>query len=416
MPSKKKKSDTVNVRKTTAKFYYFVVGVELFSRYAFVTLVDRNELVVDKTPILKDDPSVDKEAELAQIQLFNKKYSPKGEEVVRIFKEWFMVIARNGYILCNVVSDNGPEFNNKEVKAFLDNGADGIFDEVLKDENKKLKENGFQELDKISIGLSTTIANDRVANPIAERFIGTFKRLLGQYLTAKKLNIQDKIQKGEYKEGDKIPDPDLLTQEDVDEIVAFYNSRIHSSTQYAPDDVVKMKFTVSDLRKEKEGKEFKEKPYPISDKQIEENDDTLFDFYRHQKGQMYYDQDDSYADVRVGTVVRLYSKWLSADQNIGDKKSNQPNWSFSFFKVQSYDPKERTYVLDLISFKDRNQIFPMKEFTGKGSKEKKEQYDALLRKNMSPNDSKMPLPTSRGVRRDLFKVIDFNDFLKYNSV
>lgn len=323
----KSKSDGELQRQKDKKEYIFLVGVELFSRYAFVKwfkkynpLADASEnkntiKTVDLGDVVEEDtPIVEKEAEQQAIQEDGHMTGLKATDVVKTLDGWLKDIEKLGYDLHYFISDEGGEFKNKEVADFL----------------KKNK-----------IGQVFTVPNDRVANPIAERFIGTFKRLFGQYTAIHGTND--------------------ITQDDVDKIVNFYNSRIHSSTDYTPDEVL--------LGDKTSGE----------DKAFTTNANTLFNFYRHQKGLMYHNPTEVLPN---GTVVRIYSKWSLTDKNVGDKKSNIPNWSFTLFKIKGLNKADNHYILEVIGQK-------------------------------SPKDKKLVMPSSRGLRRELVRPIDYDAFLKY---
>lgn len=368
MPPKKSE----NIRDETKQFYYFVVGVELFSRYAFVELIDRNKLKGEKVneDQIESLPSENQDAVEEQINLFKKKFQPNAEEVKDIYKKWFKEIADMGYILCNVVSDNGTEFVNQTVNDFLKNGADGIFDKLIDEFNDKTKEYRDSDEDLIKkpyqIGQGTTIPNDRVANPIAERFIQTFKRLWGQHTT---MNPKQNY-----------------NQSDVDEIVKFYNDRVHSSTGYSPDEVLKGV-----------DKEFVE--------------DTLFDLYLNQKGHMYFEP--YYEPIEVGKYVRIYTKWNVPDKNIGDKKSNVNNYSWTVFKIKDISTGDKSYTLQMVSAKD-GSLIDLKKFTqGQFNTPQYKDYIRMLDENKDKRDSKLPIPFQ--LRQDQIRQIDFDAFQKYNT-
>jgi hypothetical protein len=379
--TKEKEKETNTERKKTAQFYYFVVGVELFSRYGFVSLVDRNELESEKpSPKEIDDmPKVDAEAVQEQVNLFNKAFRPKGSEVVDIYKKWFKKIADMGYILCNVVSDNGSEFFNKEVNPFLKNGAGGIFNANIEKFNTETKEDkDLQEnYDSIDVSLPysvnqiQTVPNDDVANPIAERFIQTFKRLWGQY-TAQNPKTN-------------------YSQADVDDIVKFYNHRVHSSTGYSPYDILEGS---KDLSKD-------------------EIQDTLFNLYFLQKTQMYLDphfetSSSENPKIPIGGHVRIYTKWNLADKNYGEKKTNVNNWSYTIFVIKKFDTKEKAYELNMVG-KDGNTI-ELKRFTDDRTGYK--EYLKKLQENINKKDAKLVIPYA--LRSNFLKVIDYNAFKEYN--
>jgi hypothetical protein len=380
---KEKKDNATSERQKTAQFYYFVVGVELFSRYAFVALIDRNNQLVEEKPSpeeISEMPKVDGQAVQEQINLFNKAYRPTGKEVVDIFKKWFEMIAKDGYILCNVVSDNGNEFINQDVSEFLSSGADGIFNEVIEKYNKETKQDDDikENFDSVEVPIPLpiqqvqTVPNDEVANPIAERFIQTFKRLWGQYTA--------KVKKANY------------NQEDVDKIVDFYNNRVHSSTGYSPNEILK-----KDMNK---------------DLSMDEIQDTLFNLYTLQKTQMYlnphFESSSSESPkIPIDSYVRIYTKWNTPDANIGEKKSNINNWSYTLFKVKKFDTYERSYELDMVG-KD-GKIIELKKFKNKtGYKE----YANQIKNNLNKNDSKLVVPYS--LRSNFLKVIDYDAFKEYN--
>ena len=380
---KEKKDNATSERQKTAQFYYFVVGVELFSRYAFVALIDRNNQLVEEKPSpeeISEMPKVDGQAVQEQINLFNKAYRPTGKEVVDIFKKWFEMIAKDGYILCNVVSDNGNEFINQDVSEFLSSGADGIFNEVIEKYNKETKQDDDikENFDSVEVPIPLpiqqvqTVPNDEVANPIAERFIQTFKRLWGQYTA--------KVKKANY------------NQEDVDKIVDFYNNRVHSSTGYTPNEILK-----KDMNK---------------DLSMDEIQDTLFNLYTLQKTQMYlnphFESSSSESPkIPIDSYVRIYTKWNTPDANIGEKKSNINNWSYTLFKVKKFDTYERSYELDMVG-KD-GKIIELKKFKNKtGYKE----YANQIKNNLNKNDSKLVVPYS--LRSNFLKVIDYDAFKEYN--
>lgn len=141
----------------------------------------------------------------------------------------------------------------------------------------------FLEKEKVYHVLS--VANDRVANPIAESFVRTFKRIFGQYIAMK--NTLE------------------VNQKDVDKMVDFYNDRIHSSTGYTPKEI-------------------------LFDDEKKENQDMLTDLYRAQKNTMYFHLKD---DIPVDSYVRIFKKYKIDNKGAAEYRSNEPNWSYTIFKV-----------------------------------------------------------------------------------
>lgn len=343
MTKKGLRQEQLQSRKDNVRYFYFVFGIDLFSRYAFVQLNDKNSYQEFQGQI-QDMPLVDREAFLQQQKLFNKRFSISSDVVIETFTNWFKKIDDMGYIVSNIVSDNGVEFVNSIVKDFLQNGGYGIFNNRIEELNTKLRQDGLPPLTlPVPIHSVLSVPNDNVANPVVERFIGTFKRLAGQYLSSTKKRY--------------------LLQSDVDKIVDYYNNRIHSSTGYAPIDIV------SDN----------------DDKTLEfQNQDTLFELYRNQKNEMYnlpFFEGDNFP---LNAVCRIYTKWNMSNLNVGDKKSNIHNWSYSLYKIVKFNKQDNAYILSLLNRKD-NRDFAV----------------------MSPPD--------KGLRREFLKVIDFPAFQKYNT-
>lgn len=263
--------------------YMFVVGIDLFSRYAFVKLWKISNKTTKNTLDEKDlttiterpDTEVEAEAYDEDIQDDGKATSLGASQVLDAFKIWFKQIAGMGYEVRSLTTDNGNEYDNIKVNKFL------------------------AEHHTIH---NFSVANDRLHNPVAERFIQTFKRLFGQYTSLT----------GSYD----------ITQEDVDKIVSFYNNRIHSSIGYSPDEVLK---------------------YNVEDENSPAG--LLFDMFRRQKSEMYLNQNFS-GSIPDGSVVRYYSKWKLADKNISEKKSNIPNWSHTLYKVVRFNKSDNHYVIE----------------------------------------------------------------------
>lgn len=315
----------------------FLVGIEAFSRYAFVSLY-RDTDIEEKKPDLEDLPKADAEA-VEESMVNGKAKTAKAEAVKRIFQdEWFPWIKDKGYDLLNICTDVGGEFKGSVQSLYNEN----IFHHPIRH--------------------VITVPNDDIANPIAERFIQTFKRLFGQYTL-----------------GWSYPQLVKFNQDNVNEIVNFYNERIHSSTHYAPKEVLD------------DG---------VRDEQYEGDDQkpSLFDFYLHQKA---YDLDtnlinaDNKNKLQVGQLVRLYAKWKTTDANIGDKKSNNPNWSFTLFRIAKFDKKQNQYELDIVD-KDLKKI-------------------DWSRQNMDDRDKNIYLPFTR---KPLFRienllVVDEDAYKKY---
>lgn len=325
----KKISDKEIARKRDKIEYAFIVGVDLFSRYAFVKLwritrdgvkTEKGELPESKLEVVKEKPEEIAEAEAyeADVEDDGKATKLGQEQILEALKEWYRKIEGMGFDnVSYFITDDGGEYKG-DVDAFIrsKNSIHGI-----------------------------TVPNDRVKNPVAERFIGTFKRLFGQLTAMKGSND--------------------VTQEEVQQIVDFYNRRVHSSTGYAPEDVLKGISMKDDI---------------ISIDRDDSVAPVLFDFYRHQKGAMYYDLKE---ELPSGSVVRIYSKHRTPDKNIGDKKSNIANWSFSLFKVKGINKADNHYLLELIGEKD-------------------------------PRDKKVEMPSDRGLRREFLLPIDYEDFKNYN--
>jgi hypothetical protein len=301
--------------------YAFIVGVDLFSRYAFVRLwrIGR-DLPESKLEVVKEIPEQIAEAEAVQADLDDDGVANKlgQDQILEALKKWYKEIEDMGFDhITYLITDDGSEYKGK-------------VDDFIKS--------------KESIH-GITVPNDRVKNPVAERFIGTFKRLFGQLTSLKGSND--------------------ITQQEVNDIVNFYNKRIHSSTGYAPADVLK-------------GISMKDGDISI------DGDDSvapvLFDFYRHQKGAMYYDLKE---ELPSGSVVRIYSKWKTPDKNIGDKKSNIANWSFTLYKIKRLNKADNFYELDRIG-------------------------------DVDSRDKKIEQPSDRGLRREFILPIDYDSFQKYN--
>lgn len=301
--------------------YVFLVGVDLFSRYAFVKLWRVGKDIKKKDLMIVSEPPT----ETSELEGYNADKADDGvvdkvgaEKITETVKEWYKKINQMGFNQVRYfITDDGPEFRGK-----------------LED---------FLKTQKSIHGI--TVPNDRVKNPVAERFIGTFKRLFGQYTALKGSNE--------------------ITQEDVDKIVDFYNRRVHNSTNYSPDDVlngISMKDGEIHI-------ENTENPAPM-----------LFNLYRSQKGESYYDMPK---ELLSDSIVRIYTKWSTDDKNVGDKKSNINNWSYTLYKIVRLNKADNHYVIEPIS-------------------------------SIDPRDKKVKQPSERGLRRELLLPINIQDFKKYN--
>jgi hypothetical protein len=321
----KSKTDKELAREKGKIEYAFIVGVDLFSRYAFVKLWKigrgKGELPESKLDVITERPEQIAEAEAYEADKADDGMANKlgQDQILEAIKEWYKKIESMGFDnVSYFITDDGSEYK-------------GRVDDFIKSQ-------------KSIHGL--TVPNDRVKNPVAERFIGTFKRLFGQLTAMKGSND--------------------ITQDDVKAIVDFYNKRIHSSTGYAPD-------TVLDGISMKDGK--------VSIDDQESVAPVLFDFYRHQKGEMYYDLKE---ELPTGSVVRIYSKWKTPDKNIGDKKMNIANWSFTLYKVKQLNKADNFYLLDRIG-------------------------------QIDPRDKRVEQPSDRGLRREFLLPIDYDSFRKFQT-
>jgi hypothetical protein len=325
----KKMSKQQLARLKSAKKYVILVGVELFSRYGFVRLFevfnpfsDEQQTETLLTEELSTDidklPSVDKASALENVEEDGLLDGLGGKGVVRVLQEWFAWIKKKGFHVSNLVSDNGSEFTNLDVEKFLDN-------------------------EKVHHVFS--VANDRVANPIAESFIRTFKRIFGQYI-AMKNTIE-------------------INQKDVDEMVEFYNDRIHSSTGYSPMEV-------------------------LFDDGKKNNQDMLTDLYRAQKNTMYFHLKD---DIPVDTYIRIFKKYKIENKALAEYRSNEPNWSYTIFKIAKKNLADNMYRLKTIH--DKLNI-------------EKQDLDTRERNKLDLSFTKS------GLRSYFLKVLDYPDFQKYN--
>lgn len=325
----KQKTEKELLRQKNKIEYVFVVGIDLFSRYAFVKLwrvcrnkdkCKRGDLPEIKLDVIKERPDTEVEANAYDIDKADdgKVTQVGANEILDAVKQWYREINKMGFDnIRYFISDDGAEYKGK-------------LDEYLK---SKQTIHG------------TTVPNDKIKNPIAERFIGTLKRLVGQYLAIKGSND--------------------LTQDDMDKIVSFYNDRVHSSTGYAPDEVLK------DITMKE------------NDINIESNTAVapmLFDMYRRQKQEMYL---DLISPLPIGSYVRYYTKWKTADKLLSQKKSNIQNWSSTIYKIDELNKKDNHYI-----------ISPVGE--------------------ISPKDKQFEKPQSRGLRREYLLPIDYNAYKKYN--
>ena len=314
MPPKQKEIE----RKKNRIEYAFVVGIDLFSRYGFVkwfrickegdtcgkdALPESQMIEITEEP----DEEVDAEGYRADIEDDGKATGLGAKQIIEGLEEWFKKIEDMGYELPTFfISDEGKEYKNKTLEKYL--------------EEKEVNQ-GF------------TVPNDKIKNPIAERFIGTIKRLVGQYMTIKGSSN--------------------ITPKEVQDLVDFYNRRIHSSTGYSPDEILKGN---------------------------ENQDSTLFNYYRVLKSDMYLSQK---AEIKPNTVVRIYNKWKTADKNIGDKKSNIPNWSATLYKVIGLNKSNNFYKLERMGEKD-------------------------------PRDRKFLDPPKQGLRRNFLQQVDYEALKKYS--
>jgi hypothetical protein len=314
MPPKQKEIE----RKKNRIEYAFVVGIDLFSRYGFVkwfrickegdtcgkdALPESQMIEITEEP----DEEVDAEGYRADIEDDGKATGLGAKQIIEGLEEWFKKIEDMGYELPTFfISDEGKEYKNKTLEKYL--------------EEKEVNQ-GF------------TVPNDKIKNPIAERFIGTIKRLVGQYMTIKGSSN--------------------ITPREVQDLVDFYNRRIHSSTGYSPDEILKGN---------------------------ENQDSTLFNYYRVLKSDMYLSQKE---EIKPNTVVRIYNKWKTADKNIGDKKSNIPNWSATLYKVIGLNKSNNFYKLERMGEKD-------------------------------PRDRKFLDPPKQGLRRNFLQQVDYEALKKYS--
>ena len=83
------------------------------------------------------------------------------------------------------------------------------------------------------------------------------------------------------------------------------------------------------------------------------------------------------------SVVRIYTKWSTDDKNVGDKKSNINNWSWTLYKIVRLNKADNFYVLERIGDVDKR-------------------------------DKKVKQPSDRGLRREHLLPINMDDFQKYN--
>lgn len=324
MPPKQKEKE----RKAKSVEFAFVLGVDLFSRYGFVkfyrvcrkgTKCEKGTLPESKMMEITEEPDDEVGAKGYQEDLEDdgKATGLGGPQVIEGLKEWFKKIEDMGYDLPTYfISDRGTEYDNNLVEKFLKDL------EIIQ---------GF------------TVPNDKLKNPIVERFMGTFKRLLGQYMLLKEMETD-------------LPEDEviIITPKEAQELVDFYNNRIHSATGYAPNDVLN------------------------GDK---DEDSTLFNYYRTLKSDMYLEKD--YEKIEPGTVVRIYNKWKTSDKNIGDKKSNIPNWSATLYRVKKYNKLTNTYELEMIGKKDKR-------------------------------DRKFEEAPSEGLRQNFLQPIDYEAFQEYS--
>lgn len=330
----KKMTKAQIARQKSARKYCVLVGVELFSRYAYARIfrvfnpfsddrVQEGTIVLPELETkIEELPSVDKEAAKENLKEDGVLDGLGGKDIVETLKIWFEDMKRHGFDLSNVVTDRGSEFDNADVRKFLENT--GVFSHPV--------QHVF------------SVANDRVANPIAERFIGTFKRLFGQFITSQ--GILD------------------VSQQDVDQIIDFYNDRIHSSTGYTPKEV-------------------------LFDENKKGNQDVLSDLYRSQKNSMYLTLKP---DIPVNTYVRVFTKWDVGQKESSEYRSNEPSWSYTLFKVSGKNKKDNMYLL-------------------------KHTDDSPLSYNkLDKRDKKLNLAfKENGLRVYSLKVIDYDAFQKYNS-
>jgi len=300
--------------------YRFLIGVELFSRYAFIKWyrvgkdIKEEQLMVLGDKVVETDPVVEQEAQEQEIDQNDEIKGLKSKQVIEACKDWFKDIKDDlKYDLQNFVSDEGPEFRAADFAEFLQKGGNGIFDH--------------------EIGQGFAVPNDRVKNPIAERMIGTFKRLFGQYCAINKT--------------------DDIGPKQAQKIIDFYNNRIHSSTGYTPEEVLR--------------------------NQNYENH-TLFEIYRYQKGAMY---DDLQVPLEKG-YCRISTKWKTPDKNFGDVKSNINNWSYTIYKIEEFNRADNHYIV--------------KPVDGK----------------IDPRDKKLVQPGKKGLRRELIRPLDYEAFKRYN--
>ena len=344
-----------------SNYYAFIVAIDLFSRYAFVKLgklevidkKDENKVdeeddgmdVIENTEDDVDDlPVVEAAAMDEQKEELGKNYRIASGEVKIALEEWIKTIKdKFGADIANFITDDGGEYKGDVIQFLKDNDIHKVI----------------------------TVPNDRVKNPVAERFIGTFKRLVGQYLatTGKK----------------------EISQEDIDAIVGFYNNRVHSSTNFTPSEVLNDVLLDYDGEVIKDEKKFDVEVHDLNtpeeiawaNSKISKQS-TLVNLYRYQKGQMYYDFDLEAGDtLELGLHCRIYTKWNLVDKNKGDKKQNRFNWSYTIFKIIGINKKDNMYNLQMIKEKDVR------------------------------DGDWFNFPPEQGMRRELLQVIDWDAYQRY---
>ena len=329
MPPKKSLTNKQIERLKQRREFIFLVGVELFSRYAFVDFYqtfnpyrpEDGGIKLDEVEVSDDLTEVTKDGMMEDAEDDGDITGMSANDVIKSLTKWFKEIKDMDYELHNFITDEGSEFKNVAVKRFLDKGGDGIF--------------------KYPINQGFTVPNDRTANPVAERFIGTFKRLFGQFYAVKGVDPMD-VSINQMKK-------------DVDKMLEFYNSRVHSSTGYTPKEILK----------------------------DNETSDTLFEIYRHQKSEVYLT--DTYKPLNTGDHVRVFYKWKTPDANIGNKKSNVQNFSYTIFRITGLNKKDNHYFLSPLG--DRKD----------------------------PRDKFFEMPSKRGVRKDLVLRIDYDAFKRMSG-